>query len=82
MYNWIPLSDADDQRRPSYRPEGQLGDPLMTLPRYSPQQVHDALDAVRITGDDAAAYAERNKAIELEYYDIACVLEYGPIPPH
>jgi len=82
MYNWIPLSDADDQLRPSYRPEGQLGDPLMTLPRYWPQQVHDALDAVRITGDDAAAYAEQNKTIELEYYDIACASEYGPIPPH
>jgi hypothetical protein len=52
----------------------------MTLPRYWPQQVHNALDAVRITGQDAAAYAERNKQTELEYYDIACAAEYGPMP--
>jgi hypothetical protein len=80
MYNWIPLSSVDDKFRPSYRPEAQLGDPLMTLPRYWPQQVHNALDAVRITGQDAAAYAERNKQTELEYYDIACAAEYGPMP--
>ena len=82
MYNWIPLSSGDDNLRPSYKPEGELGDPLMTLPRYWPQQVHDALDAVRITSKDAAAYAEQNKPTELEYYDIACASEYGPIPLH
>lgn len=81
MYNWIPLSNADDKFRPSYKPEAQLGDPLMTLPRYWPQQVHNALDPVRITGQDAAAYAGQNKQTELEYYDIACASVYGPIPP-
>jgi hypothetical protein len=80
MYNWIPLSTTDDKLRPSYKPEGQLGDPLMTLPRYWPQQVHDALDEVRITSKDAAVYAEQNKATELEYYDIVCASEHGPIP--
>jgi hypothetical protein len=42
--------------------------------------VLDVLDQVRLTGKDAAAYAEQNKEIELEYYEIVCAPEYGPIP--
>ncbi len=80
MFNWIPLADKTDTLRPSYIPEGPLGDPLMTLPRYWPYQVHDALDVVRVTGKEAAAYAEQNKASELEYYDIVCAPTYGPMP--
>jgi hypothetical protein len=80
MYNWIPLSDTTDNLRPSYKPEASIGDPLMTLPRFWPHQVHRALDEVRIAGEEAAAYAERNQEIELEFYDIACSAKYGPIP--
>jgi hypothetical protein len=80
MYNWVPLADALDGLRPSYAAEGPVGDPLMTLPRYWPYQVHQAIDSVRITGNEAAAYAEQNKAIEVEYYDIVCASTYGAIP--
>jgi len=38
------------------------------------------LDIVRNIGKDAAAYAEQNKATELEYYDIACAPTLGQIP--
>jgi len=80
MYNWIPLSEATDRMRPSFLPEGAIGDPLMTLPRFWPHQVHNALDAVRITGKEAAAYAQQNRDTELEYYDIVCASKYGPMP--
>jgi hypothetical protein len=52
----------------------------MTLPRYWPNQVLANLDAIRAMGQDATAYAEQNKATELEYYDIVCSPTYGPIP--
>jgi hypothetical protein len=80
MYNWIPLADHADPGRPSYLPEGPVGDPRMTLPRYWPYQVLPNLDTVRVIGNEAAAYAEQNKAVELEYYDIVCAPTYGPIP--
>ncbi len=80
MYNWIPLADHQDPSRPAYYPEGPFNEPLMTLPRYWPLQVLDALDQVRLTGKQAAAYAEQNKEIELEYYEIVCAPEYGEIP--
>jgi hypothetical protein len=80
MYNWIPLANKPDPGRPAYIPEGPINDPLMTLPRYWPHQVLEAMDNVRITGREAAAYAEENKSIELEYYDIVCAPTYGPIP--
>jgi hypothetical protein len=80
MFNWVPLADAVDTFRPSYFPEGSIEDPLMTLPRYWPDQVHNTLDAVRMTGKDAAAYAEQNKDVEMKYYNIVCQGTYGPIP--
>jgi hypothetical protein len=80
MYNWIPLADRDDPSRPAYYPEGPLGDPLMTLPRYWPAQVIESLDQVRLTGKTASAIAEQNRDIELEYYDIVCAQSYGPLP--
>ena len=79
MYNWIPLSETFDKFRPSHLPEAEVGDPLMTLPRYWPHQVHDALDGIRAAGDGAAAYAARNKSTELRYYEIVCAGQYGPI---
>jgi hypothetical protein len=80
MYNWVPLADEQDPARPVYQPEGYVNDPRMVLPRYWPYQVQANLDAVRNIGKDAAAYAEQNKAIELEYYDIMCAPTLGQIP--
>ena len=80
MYNWVPLGDQLDPQRPYYIPEGPAGDPLMTLPRYWPHQVEANLDAIRVMGNEAAAYAKANKAVELEYYDIVCAPTHGPIP--
>jgi len=80
MYNWVPQANEEDPKRPSFIPEGNIGDPLMTLPRYWPYQVVDAIDQVRIMGNEAAAYAQANKAIELEYYDIVCAPTHGPLP--
>ncbi|GAB4505665.1 MAG: hypothetical protein Fur0043_26620 [Anaerolineales bacterium] len=80
MYNWIPQSDQYDPGRPFFIPEGPAGDPRLTLPRYWPYQVTANLDAIRAMGNEAAAYAEQNKATELEYYDIVCAPVYGPLP--
>jgi hypothetical protein len=80
MFNWIPLADADDPGRPAYVSEGYVNDPRMVLPRYWPSQVLANLDTVRIIGNEAAAYAGQNKAVELDYYDIVCAPTLGPIP--
>jgi hypothetical protein len=80
MYNWIPLADEIDPARPTYIPEGLINDPLMTLPRYSPDQALEAIDAVRATGKEAGAYAEANKAAEVAYYEAVCRANYGPLP--
>ncbi len=80
MYNWIPLANGEDPERPDYIPEGNINDPLMTLPRYSPDQVFDSIDAVRAIGKEAAAYAQSNKEIEHQYYEIVCSETYGPMP--
>lgn len=79
MYNWVPLADQPDPARPVYLPEGYVNDPRMVLPRYWPYQVQASLDTVRNMGQDAAAYAEQNKATELEYYDIMCAPTLGAI---
>jgi hypothetical protein len=80
LFNWIPLADAADPGRPSFIPEGQISDPLMTIPRYWDTDARTHLDTVRNIGDEATAYAEKNKAIELEYYNIVCAPKYGAIP--
>jgi len=80
MYNWVPLTDGADPARPSYIPDGPIGDPLMTLPRYWDTDARAHIDTVRSIGEEATAYAEQNKAIELEYYDIVCAPTYGAIP--
>lgn len=80
MYNWIPLADQSDPARPAYLPEGYVNDPRMVIPRYWPYQVASNIDVVRQIGNEAATYAEQNKAIELEYYDILCAPTYGAIP--
>lgn len=80
MYNWVPLADVTDSARPYFLAEGPVDDPLMVLPRYTDTAAGDHIDTVRIIGQEAAAYAEQNKATELEYYDIVCAAQYGPIP--
>jgi hypothetical protein len=57
-----------------------VNDPLMTLPRYWDVDARGHLDTVAQIGEQAAAYAEQNKATELEYYDIVCSPTYGPMP--
>jgi hypothetical protein len=80
MFNWVPLADQIDPARPLDIPEGPVNDPRMVLPRYWPSQVLPNLDLVRSIGDQAAAYAQQNKAIEMQYYDIVCAPKDGPIP--
>ena len=80
MYNWVPLADIPDSQRPDLLPEAQIGDPLMTLPTYSPNEALMAIDLTRAIGKEAAAYAQNNKAAEHKYYEIVCEEEYGPMP--
>lgn len=80
MFNWVPLADQVDPARPIDIPEGPVNDPRMVLPRYWPSQVLPNLDLVRGIGDQAAAYAQQNKTIEMQYYSIVCAAKDGPIP--
>ena len=80
MFNWVPLADQNDPGRPYFVAENYVNDPRMVLPRYWPTQVLANLDTVRTIGEQAAAYAQQNKAVELEYYDIVCAPTLGPIP--
>jgi len=80
MYNWVPQADTVNDSNPLAIPETPAGNPLMTLPRYWSTNVLDNIDLVRTIGNEAAAYAEQNKATELEYYDIVCAPTYGSIP--
>lgn len=80
MFNWIPLGTEADPARPSYIPENEVANPLLVLPRYWDQDASMHIDAVRVMGKEARAYAEQNRAIELEYYDIVCQPLTGPIP--
>ncbi len=80
MYNWIPQADTYNASNPLAIPETPAGNPLMTLPRYWSSNAINELDTIRLIGQEAKAYAEQNKAIELEYYDIVCAQTYGAIP--
>jgi hypothetical protein len=80
MYNWVPQADTFNASNPLAIPETPAGNPLMTLPRYMDINARDNIGTVTAIGEEAAAYAEQNKAIELEYYDIVCAPTYGPIP--
>jgi Polysaccharide deacetylase len=79
MYNWVPLADEVDPRRPTWIPEGTMDDPLLVLPRYWPDAALHIPDVVQVNLD-ASAYAEANRASELDYYDIVCSPTYGPLP--
>ena len=80
MFNWIPQADADDPANQYDIAEGPVGDPLLTLPRYWDTDAASKLDEIRIMGNEAAAYAEQVKPVELDYYDIVCAPTLGPIP--
>lgn len=80
MYNWVPQAAQIDPGRPSYLPEIEMRDPLMTLPRYWSTDALYRIDEVINIGDQARADAANNQATELEYYDIVCKEQYGPIP--
>jgi hypothetical protein len=80
LFNWIPLGDVVDPRTPSWAPEGSMNDPLIVLPRYWDTDALKHLDDVIQISQQATANAEKNKATELEYYDIVCAQKYGPIP--
>lgn len=80
MYNWIPLADQQNPAQPLAIPEGPVNDPLMVLPRYWDTDARAHIDEVRQIGNDAAAYAASQKVNELEYYDILCAPNYGPMP--
>jgi hypothetical protein len=80
MYNWVPLADQVDPQRPLLIPEGPASDPLMTLPRMWDTDARSHLDAIRFIGNTAAAYAQQNKSIETQYYNIVCAPKDGPIP--
>lgn len=80
MYNWVPQADTVNEDNLYAIPETPAGNPLMTLPRYTDINARDNIDSVRVMGQEAAAYAEQNRATELEYYDIVCAPTYGAIP--
>lgn len=81
MYNWVPQADTINDSNPYAIPETPAANPLMTLPRYWSPDARENIDSVRVIGQETAAFAEQNKAIELEYYDIVCAPTYGPISP-
>ena len=80
MYDWIPLADQQDPTQPLAIAEGPVNDPLMVLPRFWDTDARAHIDDVRRIGEEAAAYAQSHKAAELEYYDIICAPNYGPMP--
>jgi hypothetical protein len=80
MFNWIPLGDSVTPVHGEWQPEGPINDPLMVLPRYWDTDAILHIGDVLQVGDDAAKFDEQNKAVELEYYDITCKAQFGPIP--
>jgi hypothetical protein len=81
MYNWVPLGDKiTPVHGPTWWAEGPMNDPLMLLPRYWDTDAVKHLDDIVKISQDATAYAKKNKATELEYYDIVCAPTLGPIP--
>ncbi len=80
MFNWVPLGDQADPQRPYYLAEGPVNDPPLVLPRYWDTDARAHLDEVRTIGNQAADYAQQNKATEMDYYNIMCAPKLGPIP--
>jgi hypothetical protein len=79
MFNWIPLASREDPMRPSYQPEAGVNDPLMVLPRYWNIDALKYVPDVVAIGEQAAADAATWRDTELEYYDITCAADHGPL---
>jgi hypothetical protein len=80
MFNWVPLGDAVTPVHGGWAPEGPMNAPLLLLPRYwDTDTIRHLGDVIKIS-QDAKAYAEQNKAIEQDYYDIVCSPNLGPLP--
>ncbi len=79
MFNWVPLDDQVDPARPYLLADGQVNDPLMVIPRYWDTDARAHLDEVRQMSNAAMAYAQQNKATEVEYYNIVCASKLGPL---
>ncbi len=62
LFNWIPLG-ADEQA---------ANDPRMVLPRYWSTNAISEMDAAVKISEDAQAFAEQDKALELRYYAQYC----------
>ncbi len=80
MYNWIPQAAEKNPDHPFWLPEIPAGNPRMTIPRYWSIDAAYRIDDVITIGDDAIAEARKNKAQELEYYDVMCKGRTGEIP--
>jgi len=80
MYNWVPLGDVLNPERPSWLPEGGMGDPRLVLPRFWDTDAIRHLDEVVQLSQSARSQAEVDRPLELEYYDILCAPVLGPIP--
>ncbi|NMC52808.1 MAG: polysaccharide deacetylase family protein [Chloroflexi bacterium] len=79
MYNWIPNAQEKDANRPALIPEGEVTNPLMVLPRFWDADASRYIDMARRIGQDAALAAQESRAMEMEYYQIVCQEEYGPL---
>ena len=80
MFNWVPLADSGDSLRSTWIPEGLANDPLMVLPRYWDTDASLHLNDVIQIGQQAAAYAQANKSIEMDYYQAVCSPAFGALP--
>ncbi|HEY9151522.1 MAG TPA: polysaccharide deacetylase family protein [Anaerolineales bacterium] len=80
MFNWVPLADQIDPQRPLLIAEGPANDPLMTLPRIWDVDAQQHLGTFVAISNAASAYAQQNKAVETQYYNIVCAPKDGPIP--
>jgi hypothetical protein len=76
----VPLADKLEAERSTWLPEGSVNDPLMVLPRYWDTDAITHVNEVIQVGQEAKAYAGQNKPVEMQYYNIACTAQYGPIP--
>lgn len=80
MYNWIPQASAYDPATPSWLPEGPVGNPLMTLPRYWSYDAVYRIEDVFQIAQKARENAENSHQAELNYYQVNCLASHGEIP--
>ena len=76
MFNWIPLAAEKDASSPSWLPEIPMDDPLLVLPRYWSKDALYRLDEVTAISDEAIAYAQKYREVELSYLNNVCQPSY------